>query len=444
MKIENITLRNFRNIEACSFQPNSHLNFIVGKNGQGKTSILEALSYLSTLRSFRSAKSDEVLQWGKSSAEISVEISTEGLGNQSEFQTELKNTFTLVSQNNRVVKTAFINGKPFRRSTQYLSARFGNTQIGFHSIVFNPSDHDLVKGEPALRRSYLDRVLSAEDLGYLGVLQRYQRTLEQRNALLKSSEEQSLQFKEYLAGFNKPLVELGSQITLKRLEWLRRAQKTLNYFAEKIAPGQTRLKAFYVSNWVPETEDLSIENNELSSLHFTGQVALPSLELLEQSFSKKLSKNEALELRMRATTLGPHRDDWTFVIEAPEGSESKAHPQFRKRILKGHGSQGEIRTALLALKLSEITLFRETTGHRPLLLLDDFSSELDSERRAFLLRYLLETDLQVFITTTEENSVTREWAQEWAETGIGQCFTVSNGSVRRETHEFERKSESPI
>lgn len=434
MKIESLALRNFRNIETCSFQPSPHINFIVGKNGQGKTSILEALSYLSTLRSFRGAKSEEVLQWGKTFAEVTAKISTEGLDNQKEFQSELKNTFTLISQSNRVVKTAFINGKSFRRSTQYLSARFGNTEIGFHSIVFNPSDHDLVKGEPALRRAYLDRVLSAEDAEYLEILQRYQRILDQRNALLRSIEDFSPGFKDYLIGFNKPLVELGAQITLKRLEWLKRARKILNHFAEKIAPGKDLLKAFYVSSWVREIEDLSIENNKLSTVHFTGQVALPSLELLEQSFSQKLSKNEALELRTRSTSVGPHRDDWTFVIGVPESGELT---QNQIRILKGHGSQGEIRTALLALKLSEITLFRETTGHRPLLLLDDFSSELDSDRRAFLLKYLLETDLQVFITTTEEGSVISEWAQIWAKPGIGECFTVSNGSVRRDMHEFE-------
>ena len=99
--------------------------------------------------------------------------------------------------------------------------------------------------------------------------------------------------------------------------------------------------------------------------------------------------------------VGPHRDDWAFFL----GSQA----------LKGHGSQGEVRSALLALKLCEIDPFRNETGHRPLFLLDDFSSELDQERRAFLLRYLTETDLQVFVTTTE------------AATFAGKRFWVVNG-----------------
>jgi DNA replication and repair protein RecF len=102
-------------------------------------------------------------------------------------------------------------------------------------------------------------------------------------------------------------------------------------------------------------------------------------------------------------------------------------------VLKGHGSQGEVRSALLALKLSEIELFRERTGHRPLLLLDDFSSELDRERRSFLLRFLSETDLQVFITTTED-------AVAWVKP-IGKRFQVSNGLLAERTNDHSAAAE---
>src|SRR6185369_10604610 len=107
---------------------------------------------------------------------------------------------------------------------------------------------------------------------------------------------------------------------------------------------------------------------------FTGQLPSPSLELLQKSFWAKVSAVEAAERKQRCSLVGAHRDDWAFVFGG--------HP------LKGHGSQGEVRSALLALKLSEIELFRNETGHRPLFLLDDFSSELDRERRLFLLGFL--------------------------------------------------------
>ena len=155
----------------------------------------------------------------------------------------------------------------------------------------------------------------------------------------------------------------------------------------------------YNSHWVKKC----LENKELSELLSSGQAPLPSVELLEQAYWKQLSLLETKEFQMRTSLVGPHRDDWSF--------------QFGQQALRGHGSQGEVRSALLALKLSEIDLFREATRHRPILLLDDFSSELDQNRRSFLLKRLEETDLQVFVTTTEDR------------TTIGRRYWVSNGNI---------------
>jgi len=185
--------------------------------------------------------------------------------------------------------------------------------------------------------------------------------------------------------------------------------------ARRIAPTQPDLSAFYVSSWVPEIPNLSISNKGLDGAHFAGQDPLPSIELLEQAFWTRLSVLEEAELRSRSSLVGPHRDDWTFFLG--------------RQFLKGHGSQGEVRSALLALKLSEIELFQKRTGHRPLLLLDDFSSELDRERRAFLLSFLMETSLQVFVTTTEAQFQTS-----------GKRFRVSQGCLnsfddRKQAHD---------
>jgi DNA replication and repair protein RecF len=409
VKVEKLTLRNFRNIGDCTWEPSQRLNFLIGANGQGKTSFLEALSFLATLRSFRGAKNEEVIQWDTDTSEVSCSIIDDESDQPDHWRTELKVSFSkprvmgLADRLGRTSKVAFINGKPFRSSTQYLSQRFGSVELGFHTVVFNPADHDLVRGDPATRRAYLDRVLAAEDVDYLKAIQKYNRTLEQRNALLKSDTPPS---REILAGFTEPMARYGAEITLKRLDWLQRLALRLNNVAHQIAPNQPFLRALYVSNWVPEIRDLSINNNKLNSSHFTGLPELVSLELLEQAFWKQLSALEQAELRSRSSLVGPHRDDWTFYLG--------------DQVLKGHGSQGEVRSALLALKLSEIDLFRERTGHRPLLLLDDFSSELDQERRGFLLRYLVETDLQVFVTTTENKST------------LGARFIVSNGMLKPE------------
>lgn len=394
MKVESLILRDFRNVHEATLIPDPHLNFLVGNNGQGKTSFLEALGFLATLRSFRGSRTPEVIRHGCTQAEIACKISPEAEIDTSDWKADLKVSFTLQRQQQeggrkKATKLAFINGKAVKSSTQYLSQRFGSFEIGFHTIVFNPSDHELVRGEPALRRSFLDSVLVAEDVEYLDILQKYQRVLEQRNALFKSSDSPSPSVIALLAGFTEPLVQYGAWIAYRRLEWVKRLSESLNNTVHRIAPQQPFLRLVYVSNWAPEIPNFCIRNNNLEGVHFTGQGALPSLEIIEQAFWKRLSQLEAAEWRQRSSLVGPHRDDWAFF----QGDQ----------VLKGHGSQGEIRSALLALKLVELDLFRKKTSHRPLFLLDDFSSELDEERRTFLLQFLSETDLQVFVTTTDQS-----------------------------------------
>ncbi len=375
MRVRKLCLKQFRNIRDLEFEAAPGLNFLFGDNGQGKTSILEALGYIASLRSFRGSKTPEIIQWGNDASEIRSLVAPEVAPN---LETELKICFSGRS------KTAFINGKGYRSTTSYLSQRFGQYELGIHAIVFNPSDHDLVRGEPGERRAYLDHAIAAEDLEYLKLHSRYRELLEQRNALLKSPMPAP---RDVLLGFTEPWVEAGARLTLQRLTWIERLQKRLPEIARQIAPQQPQLGLIYRSNWVPEIDGLSIKNGELDIIRFSGQSPLPSLEDLETAFWKQLSVLEMAEQRQGVSLVGPHRDDWGFMIG--------------EHLLKGHGSQGEVRTALLSLKLSELELFRKATGHRPLFLLDDFSSELDRERRLFLLRFLSETDLQVFVTSTE-------------------------------------------
>ncbi len=378
MLVREIRLKNFRNLAEIRFHPEPRLNFILGDNGQGKTSILEGLSYLSTLRSFRGAKNDEVVRYGETWAEASATV-----GNRPDWSSELKVTFAQAGE--RVARTAFIDGKPIRSSTQYLSSRFGNVELGFHSIVFNPSDHDLVRGEPALRRGYLDRSLAAEDPDYLKILSHYLKVLEQRNALLKNDVRPS---EAMLEGFTAPLIEAGARLARSRLEWLRRLENPLTETLRKIVPEALPLRAFYNSAWIRKNEGISISSAPFDPRRFALQNPPPELEFFEAEFREALSVKREAEWRAGVTLAGPHRDDLALF--------------YGDQPLRGHGSQGETRSALIALKLCEIELFRSKTGHRPILLLDDFSSELDRGRREFLLRTLFEGDLQVFITSTEE------------------------------------------
>ena len=418
MKIERLSLRNFRNVGDAYFDADPRLNFLVGKNGQGKTSFLEAIGYLALLRSFRGAKSDEVVRWGQPASEISATISPEGDESSRAYRSELKIRFEppVPGTSGRSKKTASINGKAYGSSSQYLTQRFGNFSLGFHSVVFNPADHYLLRGEPSERRTFLDRVLAAEDEEFLNWVSKYARVLEQRNRLLKDSDGRPQE--SVLLGFTEPLVHLGARITHRRLEWLKRVSAPLQNTAKKIAPEQPEMRVILLSNWCPETQGLSFSNKDLDPRSFSGQGPLPSVEILEQSFWNQLSLMRDAEVRSRTSNVGPHRDDWTFY--------------FGDQPLKGHGSQGEMRSALLALKLSEIVLFREKTGHRPVLLLDDFSSELDRERREFLLRFLLDSDLQVFVTTTEDSI------------GLGRRFVVRDGGIRQVGNDNSAERSQPV
>ncbi|OFZ20116.1 MAG: hypothetical protein A2X94_09400 [Bdellovibrionales bacterium GWB1_55_8] len=403
MKLERLTVRNFRNLDFLELAPDERLNFLVGSNGQGKTSILEAIGYLSSLRSFRGSKSAEVIRWGESLAEISAFIQPEKqtAEDAGDWRTTLKVSFvTHPDQRDKIAKTAFINGKPYKSSTQYLSQRFGSFHMGFHAVVFNPSDHDLVRGEPAGRRGYLDRLLAASDLEYLRLAQRYQRILEQRNAVLRNGEPSA---SALLAGFTEPLAQTGSEMVLKRLEAMKELETRGINALYKIAPKLPFFRLNYFSSWAEKTLQLSGFTEPPGGAYFTGQRTLPSLELLEKAFRNQVSNLGPAEWKAGHTLVGPHRDDWGFSLgQMP---------------LKGHGSQGEVRSMLLALKLAEIELFQSETGHRPLFLLDDFSSELDQERREFLIHFLSASGLQVFITTTEEPKYP------------GKRFLISDGAV---------------
>lgn len=157
------------------------------------------------------------MKWGEQSTEVSCLLTPE---DHADYKTQLKIVFeenSIDPSREKISKIAFINGKPYKSSTSYLSQRFGSFELGFHAVVFNPSDHDLVRGEPALRRNYLDRVIAAESVDYLKLTSRYQRVATQRNAILKAEPRPA---REILAGFTEQMATYAAQITYQRLEWV--------------------------------------------------------------------------------------------------------------------------------------------------------------------------------------------------------------------------------
>lgn len=377
MKLARLDIANFRNLVSVDFEPNDHLNFFIGLNGQGKTSILEAIAVLGSHRSFRGASPAEWISFKESKSIVRGELVASDPDAGEPWKTEI--TLSLerhnTSRHQSVLKVATLNGKVYRNSTSFLKQRFGNAELGFHSIAFCPEDHELIRGEPAGRRAYLDRTLSALNETHLEGLHRYRKLLEQRNAVLKDFETPMNRRRDLLESFEPDWIEHGATILHFRLSWIAAIQPFFEARLNDIAPRQRTAPIFYVSSCNPRT-------------YLAGQGPIPSLDELKEYLVKEVLNSREKEWRLGSSLVGPHRDDFGV------GNEAES--------LRNFGSQGEVRSAVLALKLAEIDFFRRTTGHRPLLLLDDFSSELDHERRQYLLRYLSATDLQVFVTTTED------------------------------------------
>jgi DNA replication and repair protein RecF len=180
----------------------------------------------------------------------------------------------------------------------------------------------------------------------------------------------------YLEEFDRPLIQTGANLTQERLRWIHRINLPLKEAVKRIAKNQADISLNYRSNWA-------------FSDSFPGLIEPISLEILETNFRKNLLQQRAVEQRLKSTIVGPHRDDWEISLGAAP--------------LKSFGSQGEIRSVLLGMKICEIESFQTTTQQLPVFLLDDLSSELDQWRRKQLIEFLEQSNLQVFITTTESS-----------------------------------------
>ncbi len=344
MNLEVLRIERFRNIAMLEFFPHAAMNFIVGSNGSGKTSLLEALSVLSTLRSFRDNKKQALVQFGKPQAFLHASV-TDGVSHATVDMEIADTRFTRVA----------MNGKNLKSGSQYLRQNMRS-----HAVVFHPSDHELIRLDARFRRRYFDHLLAAEDTQYGVHLRDYARALVQRNALLRDTLQTS-HTQQMIRSLGTILIERGTDIIFTRLKWIEKCNRLLPIL------------------W---------ENAQYCSLQYS-VVCSHDRDGIHHFLSESFKKVQQAEVRARVTLSGPHRDDVHFF--------------FHGKPLR-YASQGEGRLFLLALKLAEVQLYCDT-GRKPLFLLDDFSSELDSVHRSMLMHTLRSQRLQVFVTTTDRESI---------------------------------------
>ncbi len=287
-------------------------------------------------------------------------------------------------------KRVFLNGQLVRK----LSRFFGN----LNAIVFSPDDIALVKGAPDGRRKFLDRCIFNCEASYLADAMAYEGVLKQRNALLKDSGGS----KALLDVYDEQLATFGAVLVRRRLIWLQEfaplfAETFSSIFSGEETEIPLRARIDYQQAWLGPLDDSLLET-------------VPEQDFCQDALYAALRASRNEDLRRRFTTRGPHRDDLDLLLET--------------RSAKSFASQGQQRAIVLALKIAEVCLFERRRGFRPILLLDDVSSELDRARNRFLFDFLRRSEGQVFITTTHRDHILLEEEVSTFEVDAGQVTQV--------------------
>ena len=345
MRVLSLDLDQFRNYAALRFTPPSGACVFIGDNAQGKSNLLEALSLLSTGKSFRAARESDLIRDDSPVASVSARVATR--------HGEIQAACILTRAGEGARKRFFRNGR---------AVPYGQFLGGVMAVTFIPLDLQLVIGPAGLRRRLLNAGLAQSSRPYYHELAAYGAVLAQKNALLRAAGNPD---RELLATYNEQLAVTGARISSARAAYVR-------HIAAEATAAHAR--------WVGAAPEFDVA--------YRPSPPLPeeTPDAIENALRAALAANQALELRRRASLIGPHRDDLLLTLGGLP--------------LARFGSQGQQRTAVLALKAAEYASLHAAAGEPPILLLDDVLSELDRERRLAFLSSLGDFE-QAFITSTD-------------------------------------------
>ena len=405
MHLHQLTLRQFRNIREASLHFSARKQLILGANAQGKTNLLEAIQLLSCGRSHR-ASTDSELVWNPAISGHTEEKPTEGslieaeLEHTGAFQQRSTLNVKLVpsGQNHSIRLRCQLDGANLRSRSQLLGK--------LPSVSFYLSDLLMVRGTPSDRRRWWDGATSQWRPIHLDRLQQFQRVHKQKSHFLKglglvrSPEHLSSQHQAMWAVLNQQFIEAGARLTESRLNYLRALRSLLQTQHQQLC-GQASLAI----HWQP--------GGWLEKPTYPEARWPESLEALNQSLSEQVEARQADELIRGQCLVGPHRDDIDWVLN-------------ERMSLRQYGSQGQQRTAVLALKLAELSLLSEQLAEPPLLLLDDVMAELDPQRQAQLISSIPDS-VQLFLTTTH---LDQEALQPVLKASDAQLWQVENGVIQ--------------
>jgi DNA replication and repair protein RecF len=350
MPVRTLTLDAFRSYEHVELDFGDGPHVVVGRNAAGKTNLVEALVVLSAGRSHRSGTDSEMVRWGADFARSSATVERDGRIEELEVVVHARGTGSGARKRVRV------NG---------VNRRAMALRPLLRTVLFAPEDMLLIVGPPSLRRNLLDALVVQREPTAGAVMSTYQRTVTQRNSLLRRIREEEAERAE-LAYWTQAILENGARILDWRHETLSAMADPLAEAHREIAPEETDLRLRYRSNVEPGPD----ESNK-------------------DALRRRLRETADKEIWNGATLVGPHRDDLVFLSDERELTE--------------FASRGQQRTAILALKLAELDVLTALDGRPPLLLLDDVFSELDPERRAHLVRRIGALPQAIVTTTTADD-----------------------------------------
>lgn len=368
MLVKSLNLKNYRNFEEIHINFDDVLNIFIGDNGQGKTNLLESVYLCSIGRTFRLNSESDLIRFGDTKSEISLSMVRDGVDKK----------IDMVLEKNKS-KQVRINGVKLEKTSE---------MIGFLSnVIFTPDDMKIIKGSPAERRKFVNIDISQIKPKYKYLLKNYNKIVMQRNNLLKNyCTNQSN--KDIISIWNEYMVNTGTEIICYRAMYIDTMKKYAQDIYADICGHRESLSVAY-RNDVYGSDGMSKSD-------------------IRESFTEKLKKGIDREIKLGVSLYGPHKDDIIIKINGKE--------------FKYFGSQGQQRSAVLALKLAEIEIIKEETGEYPVLLLDDVLSELDSKRKGYLIEYI--KNIQTIITTTDDNDM-----RDLLKSGKNIIYHINEGKI---------------
>ena len=357
MIIKSIELTNFRNYDSLNLEFDKGTNILYGDNAQGKTNVLEAIYLSSITKSHKGSKDQDIIKFGENESHIRTYLEKDG--------DTYKVDMHLRKSGSKVIA---VNGQKLKKAAGLLGL--------LNVVFFSPEDLSIIKNGPSERRRFIDMELCQLDNFYLYNLNNYNKIVNQRNKLLKDIYT-NYSLKDTLDIWDSQLISYGSKIIERRVAFINQLNEIIYDIHKKLSGEKEEILIKYEPN------------------------------VLIEDFEKKLKQNQEKDIKLKMTTVGPHRDDICIDVNGID--------------IRKFGSQGQQRTAALSLKLSEIELVKKITKDTPVLLLDDVLSELDSNRHKYLLDSI--GNIQTIITCTGLDDFVNDRFE------INKVFKVSNGKI---------------